>query len=341
MQHPSAAYRLLALIRCHVFVGRFLSVSVAMLWSAILLESSHSSALADDGDATFVDLVAASVDGKPITLHDVSSRLGLSSPMSATEFASNSRAQETLQALINERLIEEQAASRNISVSDAEIDRYIGEVASRNGMSRTDFESSLSMRQIPLNQYRAQVRTEIMRSRLIGQLSEEGAAVTDADVERFVKDNPTLSKAGSKVRLRQIVVARQNRTETEVESRSREILEALEAGRSFEDVAQEYSDGPESSDGGLLGVVAEEDLAPPVFEALLTLGEGSVSPAVTLPDSIRIFRVEERFRDEGEGLDEQLLAEVRRSLSEKKLQEKMYSFFTSEILKLHHVDRKL
>jgi parvulin-like peptidyl-prolyl isomerase len=312
-----------------------------MLGNVLSPLSSPRLTWADEGNTTVVDLVAASVDGKPITLHDVSARLGLSTPLSASEFASNARAQETLQLLINERLIEEQASSRNISVSDAEVDRYIGEVASRNGMSRSDFESSLSIRQIPLAQYRAQVRTEIMRSRLIGQLSEEGAAVTDADVERFVRENPTLSKSGSKVRLRQIVIARRNRGESEVESRSREILEALDSGRSFEDVAQEYSDGPEASDGGLLGVVAEEDLAPPVFEALLTIDKGSVSPAVALPDSVRIFKVEERFKDEGEGLDEQLLAEIRRSLSEKKLQEKMYSFFTSEILKLHHVDRKL
>lgn len=300
-----------------------------------------SSAAHEPHAETVIDCVAASVDGKPITLQDVSQRLGISRPISTQEFSSDSRAQEALEMLIAERLIEEEAGSRNISVNDAEVDRYMNEVAAKNNMSRTEFESTLSLRQINLNDYRSQVKVDILRSRLMAQISQEGVPVTEDDVKRYVSENPTLTKSGSKVRLRQVVVRREGRSDEDAEARAKEARERIESGRSFEDVAHEYSESPEAADGGLLGVVAEEDLNPQIFEALLSLSEGEVSPVVALSDSYRIFRIDDRFLDRENGLDEQLLADIRRSLSEKKMQEKMQTFFTSDIRKLHYVDHKL
>ncbi len=296
---------------------------------------------ADDTTVAMVDCVAASVDGKPITLRDVSSRLGATRSISADDFANDSRAKDALEMMIVERLIEEEAAARGLSVSDAEVDRYTNEVAARNNMSRSEFENALSLRNTNVEDYRTQVRVDILRSRLLSQLSQEGVPVTEEDVALYLHENPTLTKSGSKVRLRQVTVGFGTRTPDEARARIEEARESLLSGRSFEDVALEYSEGSEASDGGSLGLVAEEDLNPQIFEALLSLDTGAVSPIVSLPDSYRFFRVDERFLEQTDGLDEQLLAEVRRSLSEKKLQAKMQLFFTSEILKLHYVDRKL
>ena len=291
--------------------------------------------------ALVIDSVAASVDGKPITLRDISERIGATRTLSLQEASSNTQAQQVLEGLIMERLVEEEAAARNISISDSEVDRYIGQVAQRNQMTREEFESALRIHQKNVDDYRQQVRAEIARSRLMGQLAQQGAAVTQEDIDQYLREHPALTKSGSKVKLRQIVIGLNQRTPEEAQARAAEALDKISSGVPFEDVAREYSESPEAADGGSLGMVAEEDLNPELFETLLALPEGGVSQVLSLPNSLRLFKVEERYLDKDQEANEKMLAEVRRTLSEQKLQERMQTFFTSDLTKLHFVDRKL
>jgi len=288
-----------------------------------------------------VDAVVASVNGKPITLADVSTRLGAQTPLELGDFNSNQKARQALESMIFERLIEEEATNRKIRVTDSEVDGYMDEVAKKNQMTRSQFETALRSHAQRLDVYREQVKADILRSRLISQLMQQGAAVTEADIEVYLKEHPALTRAGSKVKLRQIVVSNTTRTPEDALGRANEARKLIEEGKSFARVAEAYSDGAEASDGGSLGVVAEEELSPKVFEALLSVKEGEATPVVELPDGYRLFLVEKRYLEKEKDVDESILAEVRKALTEKKLQERVQAFFTTDVMKLHTVDRKV
>jgi peptidyl-prolyl cis-trans isomerase SurA len=288
-----------------------------------------------------VDAVVASVNGKPITLADVSARLGSASALTLSSLSSNPQAKQALEQIIFERLIEEESVNRKIRVSDAEVDGYLEEVAKKNKMSREQFESALRAHAQRVDVYRDQVKTDILRSRLISQLMQQGAAVNEEDIAEYLKEHPALTRAGSKVKLSQIVVNTAARSPEEALARATEARSLIEEGKAFDRVAEAYSDGAEATDGGSLGVVAEEELSPKVFEALLSVKEGEVTPLVELPDGYRFFLVEKRYLEKEKEVDEGILAEVRKALSEKKLQERVQMFFTTDLLKLHTVDRKV
>jgi peptidyl-prolyl cis-trans isomerase SurA len=243
--------------------------------------------------------------------------------------------------MIFEHLIEEEATNRKIRVTDPEIDGYIEEVAKKNKMSRDQFETALRAHAQRVDVYRDQVKADILRSRLIAQLMQQGAAVNDEDISQYLKEHPALTRAGSKVKLSQIVVSNSARTQEEALARATEARTLIEEGRPFAKVAEAYSEGAEAAEGGSLGVVAEEELSPKVFEALLSVKEGEVTPLVELPDGYRLFLVERRYLEKEKEVDESILSEVRKALTEKKLQERVQTFFTTDLMKLHTIDRKV
>jgi parvulin-like peptidyl-prolyl isomerase len=129
-----------------------------------------------------------------------------------------------------------------------------------------------------------------------------------------------------------------------MDARAAEVLQALEAGEGFAEVAQRFSEGPHASDGGLIGVVATSDLSESVASAVAPLDEGEWSTPIESDGGRQIFFVEKRFEESGDDEDnhnEALRSEARQSLQQQKSQDKLSSFFSSELYKNHAVDKKL
>jgi peptidyl-prolyl cis-trans isomerase SurA len=246
--------------------------------------------------------------------------------------------------LIFEKLIEEEAVTKRITTTDSDIEDYLNEVASRNGLSRKDFEKALAAEGRTLEAYKQQVRLDILRTRLASAMTRGGVSISDKEVDEYIESHPELLQSGETVKLRQIVVSSSGRDSTALEARSAEILKALDDGEKFADVASRFSEGPHASDGGLIGIVAAKDLSEDISSAISSLDPGEWSSPVESEAGIQIFFVEQRFdgSEEGENsASDAVREEVRQSLQQQKSQEKLSSFFSNELYKNHAVDKKL
>jgi parvulin-like peptidyl-prolyl isomerase len=145
------------------------------------------------------------------------------------------------------------------------------------------------------------------------------------------------------VRLARILVkAAPLRAETEAEARIQKALEAIKSGQSFEEAAKLYSDAPEAADGGLLGEIAEKDLQGDIFDAVLKLDTKEHSEVIRSGGQFQILQVVERNKGKEEkSVPTQAREEAREFLARQKQEARMQSFFTTELLKSHTVDRKL
>jgi parvulin-like peptidyl-prolyl isomerase len=106
-------------------------------------------------------------------------------------------------------------------------------------------------------------------------------------------------------------------------------------------VAGAISEGPERSDGGLIGVVAEKDLSPEIFDAVFSLKGGEVSAITRTAQGFHLFWVDERFNEADSEENSRLLDDVRKTIQEQKTRLKVESYFTTELYKAHSVDRKI
>lgn len=292
-------------------------------------------------EAVVLDTIVASVNEKPIALSDVLRRLPGQPRLSAAAAAGDPAVRQAVDDLIMEQLIEDDAAARRLSASDSEVDRYIDEIARRNNLSREAFQKVLADEKRDYETYRRQVKIDILRSKLTQAVMQGGAAVTTAEVERYLEEHPELARTGSKLKLQHIVLEGKRHTEEAARAKLEELRAKTLAGDDFGALAAANSEAPNAADGGSLGVVAEKDLSPEIFDAVFALKTGEVSGIISTGGGYHIFRVEERFSGDEGGDRERLITEVRRMLQEQKTQLRMHTYFTSDLFKQHAVDKKI
>ncbi|MDH3320651.1 MAG: peptidylprolyl isomerase [Betaproteobacteria bacterium] len=122
-------------------------------------------------------------------------------------------------------------------------------------------------------------------------LVEGSLAVTDAEIERFYRDNPAHFHRPEQLRLRVLQVR--------AAPGARERIEALRArlakGEDFDALARRESDHPTRPWGGALDPVSRGALPAPLDAAAFGLQPGELSPVVEAPDGLYVLRLEERL----------------------------------------------
>jgi len=121
---------------------------------------------------------------------------------------------------------------------------------------------------------------EVLRGR--GEVSEE-------EIQRYYKENPTLFKEPQEIKIRHIVV--------NTEPTLKEVVTKLSQGEPFEKLASAYNVGNFKEDGGNLGYIRRGQLAPPFAqfeEAAFSLRKrGTISEVVSTPYGYHILRLED------------------------------------------------
>jgi len=131
------------------------------------------------------------------------------------------------------------------------------------------------------------------RAILIDALLEEAlrakGEVTEEEIQRYYKENPTLFAEPQEIKIRHIVV--------NTEPVLKEVVTKLSQGESFEKLASSYNIGKFKEDGGNLGYIRRGQLAPPFEqfeEAAFSLRKrGEISEVVSTPYGYHIIRLED------------------------------------------------
>jgi peptidyl-prolyl cis-trans isomerase SurA len=291
-----------------------------------------------------IDAVVASVDDKPITLSDLNSRL---SPrkLSMSDAAKDPEATRTLDLIITEKLMEEEAKAKRLNVNDSDVDDYIREVAQRNGLSMTDFEAALAREGTSMKTYKRQVKMDILKAKLTSSIMRGGVSVTDGEIEEYIEKHPELKRAGKNIKLHHLVVSKQGRSPEEIRAKLAQVQSALEKGENFLQVAKQFSDTGSSPDSSLIGIIPLADMSPAIAEVVAPLRAGQSSAPLETPNDLQIFFVEERLGEPGQEEQEvdaeALKEEVRQLLQKEKTQERLASYFKNDLYKNHVVDKRL
>jgi peptidyl-prolyl cis-trans isomerase SurA len=249
-----------------------------------LLAALTGSALA----AELVDRVVAVVNGKLITMFDLNTRVAdlVQRTQGISYKPGDPRAEElrrqVLDSLINDILIEQEAARLKLSVSETELDSQIDEIKKKNGLTQQQLVAELTKEGLTLKQFRDRMRDESMKKRLLGFMVHRKVLVTDDEIRDYYeknKGNISTAKSilGPKVsgNIGFIMVPTKKQAD--------ELRAQIASGTiSFADAAKRFSIGPGREQGGDLGDVQVKDLAPPLRDALGAVPAGQVSQPVML-----------------------------------------------------------
>lgn len=292
------------------------------------------------GQGIEIDAIVASVDGKPITLSEINQKLGSSSRLTFRQAIDSPQAKELLEQLILRKLVEAEASAKGISVSTEELDEYTNSVAQQNKLSLAQLKKAILSQHNTWEEYREQIRYEILKSKLASSFVRGQVAVSEKEIDHHLEARPELLKSGSKVKIRQIMLSSQQYSPERASDIFGQIKSQLAAGEDFGKLAAIYSDAPEAKEGGQLGVMLEADLNPVILGAIENLNPGETSKIVRTNLGWHMFELENRF---GEDLpsEQEIREEVKNLLQQQKFDAKLATYLKEELPKNHVIERKL
>ena len=203
-----------------------------------------------------------------------------------------------LDRLIEDKLFEQEVKRSSVAVADAEVDHYIERIKSTNQLSDEEFAAQLSRRGLTPEEYREDLKRDILKHKLVERSVKSRVVISDKEVEEFYRQQqgePVNSEPTKEVRLRALFLNLPENATAEVaeavRKQTEELRKKVAGGEDFAETARRYSQGPGAAQGGELGPVAEADLLPEMRQALNSLKPGQLSQVIKLPGSYAFLQV--------------------------------------------------
>jgi peptidyl-prolyl cis-trans isomerase SurA len=223
---------------------------------------------------------------------------------------------QILNQMIDEKLVNQEADSLKIEITEKEVMLASREVRDRAQLTEEQFEQALGEDGMTMELYREQLRDEMKKMRLIDQEIKAKVYITKKEIDEYYKAHRDEYKAPPEVRLQQILlITPAESTPQEVEQireRAEQIRAAIKQGEDFNAMVKSYSQDATAVTGGDMGVFRQGELFPALDEAAFALMVGEVSPVIQTPKGFHIIRVldkkdrrkmtEEEIRDEIDAL---------------------------------------
>ena len=268
----------------------------------LLLLGAASVGHAEEG--VLVDRIVAEVNNDIITLYDLNHKAApyikrvkaMARPLEEERRMIYELREKVLDQMIDEMLTDQEIEHYNIKVSEEAIDNTIEEMKKRTYMTDQQLRDRLEKEGLTMDEYRDQMKNQILRMRLINREVKSKIVITDEDIRAYYEKNRDRYAGEGSVHLRQILMNVPSTASEEEKKVTREKLAAIRQqvidGASFETLARQYSESPLAKDGGDLGTFKMSDLAPYILSALSGLKAGQVTEIVENDLGMQLFFVE-------------------------------------------------
>ena len=314
----------------------FLLIGWLIMTTPIALVTSGLLEVRQTWAEEFSDRIVAIVNKDIITMSDlepelVDERKRLRAKYSGEELNRRLAQKEydVLNKLIDQKLQLQEAKAKGIEVSEEEVKEALQQVA----MQKTGTPLAGSV-------LKKQVREQLLLERLLAFQIRQSVMVTDSEVTQYYEDHKDTYLISPAYELRQIFFfVRPGENEAPKRSRADMVYLALRTTGNFAELAQKNSDGPEAAEGGNLGEVREDELLPPLAEALKSMKPGDISKPIQSSLGFHIIALDKVIPPRPRDLTE--VENQIKSILYKKRTEEHYHQWLRELKKKAFIEIKL
>ena len=295
-----------------------------------------------------IDSVVASVDGDPITSHDLKSAAsGASGSMAsgglATGTAPSSDPAVALKNAIAQRMLEQEARKYAAKVGDDQVDRYIRNLAQQNHLTEEQLRAQLRAQNVSYDEFRAKIRKQVEAMTMIDKEVRQKIVVPEEAIEHYYKDNPDeFTTTDEKFKLAQILIAvpadATPQQLDDLRNKAEEVhQQAVKKDADFGSLALKYSDDDSKTKDGELGEFGPGDLNDAVLAAIKTSKDGDISPVVKTKYGFHIVKVEQHQLPGLKPLG-LVRGEIREKLMTEQAKIGFQKWIESDLIKQHYVE---
>ncbi len=245
-----------------------------------------------------VDRVVASVDGDPITAHDVQAfSVAIGRPVTTDDIANNPEAKLMLKELIAAKLFQNEAQKYSDKIDDAQVDRYVDQLRQDRHMTPDQFKDAIAQSGMSMHDFRKHAREELEKAMMIQQQVRDRVDISNADIQTYYDQHPdefTITK--ERYRLSQILIGTPaNATPQQIaqlKNKAQQLRSEAAKGADFGELAHKYSDDVSKNNAGELGWFEPQDIMDQILAAIKTVKPGDVSQVVQTSHGFHILKVE-------------------------------------------------
>ena len=189
-----------------------------------------------------------------------------------------------LTSMIERTLQLQEAKAKGVEVSDQEVGQALQQMK-RQGET-IDERNPANMKN---------VREQLILLKVVDREVRSGVMVGESELKRYFQEHRDRFALPEEYTFSQILLKPRSPDDTaEAKAKAAEITALLKRGEPFEDLALRFSDGPNASRGGRLGLVRQGELLPGIERAIAKLVLGGISDTIETSEGLHIVRLEDK-----------------------------------------------
>ena len=292
---------------------KFISLAALVVFGLLILTSSATNVVAQEGEVTVIDEVIAQVNDDVITLstlkREAKERVtalkqeGKMSEQQAVDEVNKHQA-ELIATLINEKLLLQKGKELELaSEIEAEVNRRMLDIAREQGIPSIEkLQQAMIQSGLQPEQVKETMRVEMMKQAVIQQEVDRRIYLgfTSKEIKDYYEANKDRFRKPESIALSEIWLSNADKDDAAVKARAAELVAQIRAGADFGAVAGANSEREKNGqrtapqDKGKVGNFEIPNLREELVAALKDVKVGGVSDPIRTPDGYQILKVDER-----------------------------------------------
>ncbi|MDD8021336.1 MAG: peptidyl-prolyl cis-trans isomerase [Acidobacteriota bacterium] len=287
-----------------------------------------------------VEEIVAIVNGDVITLSDYKEQFDsmvqiLRQQLSGeTYFREYERLKTSLlDMMIVDLLLLQKAKEQGLNVKE-QVKATIAQVKTQNNFeSDVDLIRAMNSQGLDYDKWVKQLEENMLRQAVIYTEIDRTIALDDAEIVKYYKEHQSELVIPPEFRIKAIYLSITSLTASALEAKRTEISDKLKSGQSFEDLVQEYSEGPKDN-GGDLGFFKKGELDKVIEQGVEKLKPGEISGWIEAKNGWYLIKMEEKkeshqqtFEEARQDIENKLYNDIRQKKIDeyiKKLREESF-----------------
>jgi len=235
------------------------------------------------------------VNNEKITTEDLANEINLLPPQYQQAIGKEQLEKTILEQLIVKRLLLQEAAKKQITVNDDELNKAIDDFIASVGLTKEEFIKKLQEQAGSIDTVKSIYRQQLIINKLLSQEVYNKIILDEKQLETYYNENKEdiVQLRASHILLcyNSSMFCSNNRTEEQAKQLGAVLLKKIASGEQFEQLAKHYSDDPSADNGGDLGWFGKGNMVMPFEEASLKLKKDELSPLVKTQFGYHIIKL--------------------------------------------------
>lgn len=258
---------------------------------------------------------------------------------------------DVLRDLIDQQLLLQKGKDLGIT-GDTELVKRLDEMRKEMKLeSMEDLEKAAEQQGTSYEEFKQNMRNQIITQRVIGQEVGSKLALNKEDEKKFYEQHRAEMERPEQVRLSEILIAPATPAKppaaaakadpplapaeadseaalAAAQAKAQDVLDQIHKGAKFEDLAKKYSDGPSAKDGGDLSYFKRGTLSKELEDKVFALKAGDITDVIRTKQGYVILRVSEH-QTAGIPTMKEVEPRIQDALYMQKLQPALRSYLTT------------